>query len=105
MKKIYIISSILLTSAIVLGGILNKKETLEQVSDNKNIALAIYLNDRETNVIPEKEGNIYDETRSSCTNGAYIIWDYESWSPIVKNMSEYKTRCELYFKTGYKESI
>src|SRR5699024_9541851 len=71
----------------------------------ENIELAIYLNDEETNTIPSKEGNIYDETRSSCTNGAYIIWDYETWSPVVKNMSEHKTKCELYFKTGYKESI
>ena len=71
----------------------------------ENIELAIYLNDEETNTIPSKEGNIYDETRSSCTNGAYIIWDYETWSPVVKNMSEHKTKCELYFKTGYKEDI
>ena len=72
---------------------------------DSNIELAIYLNDEETNTIPSKEGNIYDETRSSCTNGAYIIWDYETWSPVVKNMSEHKTNCELYFKTEYKESI
>ena len=63
------------------------------------------MNDEETNTIPSKEGNIYDETRSNCTNGAYIIWDYELWGPVVKNMSEHKTKCELYFKTGYKESI
>ena len=87
------------------GGILNKKETSEQLEKSENIELAIYINEEETNTIPSKEGNIYDETRSSCTNGAYIIWDYETWSPIVKNMNEYKTTCELYFKTGYKESI
>ena len=87
------------------GGILNKKELPKQLENIENVELAIYLNDEETNTIPSKEGNIYDETRSNCTNGAYIIWDYELWGPVVKNMSEHKTKCELYFKTGYKESI
>ena len=85
--------------------IAKKTDIPEQTKTKENIELAIYLNDEETNTIPSKEGNIYDETRSSCTNGAYIIWDYETWSPVVKNMSEHKTKCELYFKTGYKESI
>ena len=87
------------------GGILNSKEISEQVKKEEKVELAIYINEEETNAIPSKKGNIYDETRSSCTNGAYILWDYESWSPVVKNLSEYKTRCELYFKTGYSESI
>lgn len=86
-------------------GVLNSKEISEQVKKEENIELAIYINEEETNAIPSKEGNIYDEIRSSCTNGAYILWDYGSWSPVVKNLSEYKTRCELYFKTGYSESI
>ena len=105
MKKYTLSILILLSLSIFFVSLSQKEKGLKQLKNQENIELAIYLNDKETNVIPEKEGNIYDETRSSCTNGAYIIWDYESWSPIVKNMSEYKTRCELYFKTGYKESI
>ena len=90
---------------VVILGISFPKENEIKKYDKEEIELAIYINDEETNSIPSKEGNIYDETRSSCTNGAYIIWDYESWSPVVKNMNEYKTKCELYFKTGYKENI
>ncbi len=84
---------------------MSKTPIPEQIKTNENIELAIYLNDEKANKIPQKEGNVFDETRSSCTNGSYIIWDYETWSPVVKKLSEYKTRCEIYFKTGYSESI
>ena len=73
--------------------------------DTQDLQLAVYLNDQKTSTIPTGENIVYDETKSSCTNGAYIIWDYESWSPVIKNMSEYKTSCNLYFKTKYTESI
>ena len=43
MKKMIIFLGILLTSLLVLGGgILNKKETLEQIENQENIELAIY---------------------------------------------------------------
>ena len=105
MKKYMITFFIFISLGIFFVSLLQKEKTLEQFKNIENIEIAIYLNDEETNTIPSKEGNIYDETKSSCTNGAYIIWDYESWSPVVKNMSEHKTKCELYFKTGYKENI
>ena len=104
-KSLFLLPIIFFTFIFVIL-LFSSENSFEPLSnENKNIELAIYLNDEETNTIPSKEGNIYDETRSSCTNGAYIIWDYESWSPVVKNMSEHKTKCELYFKTGYKENI
>ena len=87
------------------GGILDKKTIPEQRESLENLELAIYLNDEKTSTIPSKEGNIFDEIRSSCTNGSYIVWDYESWSPIVKSVTVYPTRCSLYFKTGYKEDL
>ncbi len=97
---------ILLTSLIVLGGgISSKKETQEQLDNLENIKLAIYVNNEKTESIPTKGENIFDETKSSCTNDAYIIWDYESWSPIVKNVTTSLTKCTLYFKKGYSETI
>ena len=106
MKK-NIILGILLTSLIVLGGwgISNNKRPEQEIIKNENINLAIYLNEEETNSIPSKEGNVFDEEKSTCTNDAYIVWDYSSWSPIIKNVSNYPVRCNLYFKTGYSESI
>ncbi len=107
MKKTIIILEILLTSLIVLGGgYLNKTPIPEQRKIAENIELAIYLEDEQTNRIPDKEsGYYYDRERSSCTNDAYINWDSVSWSPVVNNMSEYKTRCEIYFTKTYTEGI
>ena len=105
MKKHFILFLLCICISVCFISLFQKENEIEIYLYQEDIELAIYINDEETNAIPSKEGNIYDETRSSCTNGAYIIWDYESWSPIIKNMSEYKTTCELYFKTGYKESI
>ena len=104
MKKHVLTFLIFICLAVVLVISLPKENKIKEYN-NEEIELAIYINEEETNTIPSEEGNIYDETRSSCTNGAYIIWDYETWSPVIKNMNEYKTRCELHFKTGYKESI
>ena len=105
MKKV-IILGILLASLIVLGGgITDNKLPEQEIIKNENINLAIYLNETKTNSIPSKEGNVFDEEKSTCTNEAYIVWDYSSWSPIIKNVSNYPVRCNLYFKTGYSESI
>ena len=101
MKK-NIILGILLTSFIVLGGgITNNKHPEQEIIKNENVNLAIYLNETETSSIPSKEGNVFDEEKSTCTNEAYIVWDYSSWSPIIKNVSNYPVRCNLYFKTEY----
>ena len=100
-----IIICILLVTKMFLYTFIDLFKNSEITKTNENIELAIYLNEEKTNSIPTNNGNIYDETRSSCTNGAYIIWDYETWSPIVKNITTYPTKCELYFKTGYSETI
>ena len=107
MKKNSIILGILLTSLIVLGGgYLNKTPIPEQRKTNENIELAIYLEDEQTNTIPSKESGYYfDREKSTCTNEAYINWDSVSWSPVVNNMSEYKTRCEIHFTRTYTEGI
>ena len=84
---------------------MNKKETQKQLDNLENIKLAIYVNNEKTKTIPTKGENIFDEAKSSCTNDAYIIWDYESWSPIVKNVTTSLTKCTLYFKKGYSETI
>ena len=83
-----------------------KTEKFKQIENQENIELAIYINEEETNSIPSKDsGYYYDREKSSCTNGAYINWDSISWSPVVNNMNEYKTRCELHFTTRYTEGI
>ena len=94
MKK-YILSFLILAClAVVLVISLPKENKIKE------------YNNEETNSIPLKDsGYYYDREKSSCTNGAYINWDSISWSPVVQNMNEYKTRCELHFTTTYTEGI
>ena len=105
-KKIkYILMGIMLINIFLVYNI-QKEKDLNKIKNNENIELAIYINEEETNTIPSKEsGYYYDREKSSCTNGAYIDWDSISWSPVVNNMNEYKTRCELHFTTTYTEGI
>ena len=105
MKKQILPFLILICLAIVLVISLLKENKIKEYN-NEEIELAIYINDEETNSIPLKDsGYYYDREKSSCTNGAYINWDSISWSPVVQNMNEYKTRCELHFTTTYTEGI
>ena len=105
-KKHIVYFSIFLISLGIFFLYERKTEKFKQIENQENIELAIYINEEETNSIPSKDsGYYYDREKSSCTNGAYINWDSVSWSPVVQNMNEYKTRCELYFTTTYTEGI
>ncbi len=106
MKKYIIAIFILLSLSIFFVSLSQKEKSLKQIEKQDNVELAIYINEEETNAIPSKDsGYYYDRERSSCTNGAYINWDSITWSPVVNNISEYKTRCELHFTTTYTEGI
>ncbi len=104
MKKALKIS-ILLTSLIILGGILNK----ENSSQNDKETLAIYVGESETDVIPSKENYIFES--AVCTvNGktdetVKVLWDEEAWTPILYNLKDHSTKCTLYFKERYQEEI
>ena len=105
MKK-YILSFLILACLAVVLVISLPKENKIKEYNTEEIELAIYINDEETNKIPGKDsGYYYDREKSSCTTGAYINWDSISWSPVVQNMNEYKTRCELHFTATYTEGI
>ena len=106
MQKYMIPFFIVVSLSIFSVSLLQKEKTLNQVKNNENIELAIYLNDEETSNIPLKnEGYIFDEEKSSCTNNALVFWDNETWSPVIKNMSEYKTRCTLAFRDYYRVTV
>ena len=80
----------------------NKEIILKnEVQEN---TLAIYLEDEQINYIPEKDsGYTLDLTKSSCTNGVTIGFDYNTWS-VKTNYSNYtntdntRVKCSLYFK-------
>ncbi len=105
MKKHALTFLIFICLVVVLVISLPKENKIKEYN-SEEIELAIYINDEETNTIPSKDsGYYYDREKSSCTNRADINWDSVSWSPVVRNMSEYKTRCELHFTTTYTEGI
>ena len=56
--------------------------------------------------MPTKEDNVvFDQQNSYCTNGAQLLWDYETWSPIILNMTEYKMRCSFSFRDYYRVEV
>ena len=104
-KSLFFFSIIFFTFSLIFF-LIKKENDYSFFNNEENVELAIYLNDEEKNAIPSKDsGYYYDREKSSCTNGAYINWDSETWSPVVNNMNEYKTRCNLYFTTMYTEGI
>ena len=59
-KSLFLLPIIFFTFIFVIL-LFSSENSFEPLSnENKNIELAIYLNDEETNTIPSKEGNIYD---------------------------------------------
>ena len=81
----------------------SKKEIIlkEEIEEN---TLAIYLEDEPINYIPEKDsGYTLDLSKSICTNGVEVTFDYNTWS-FKTNYENYESndntrvKCSLYFK-------
>ena len=75
-----------------------------QYQDPGDLYFTVYINGQITNTFPSKEdGYVFDTTQSSCTNGATVSWDNDSWSALV-NFTNYnvenisRTKCTMYFK-------
>ncbi len=41
--------------------------------------------------------------KNKCTNNASIKWDYDNWAPLVKNLTNSKTKCQIYFQKMYDD--
>ena len=112
MKKSVIFLGILLAFFGVLGGGMLSK-TIPELEQEENLELAIYVDDERQSTIPQKENaDNYVFDKATCfVNGkedasVTISWDSEAWAPIVKGLTTYKTRCDLYFKKmSFNEAI
>ena len=97
MKKKIIKISIFLTSLVVLCGYLSK-EKYEQ----NNETLAIFLNEERIESIPSKEEYSFDKAicmvNGTITEEVKVAWDNEEWAPILYDLKEHSTKCNLYFK-------
>ena len=105
MKKSVIFLGILLAFFGVLGGGGMLSKTIPELEQEENLELAIYVDDERQSTIPEKENaDNYVFDKATCfVNGkedasVTVSWDSEAWAPIVKGLTTYKTRCDLYFK-------
>ena len=59
------------------------------VSSDDESYLAIYLEEEPINYIPEKDsGYTLDLSKSSCTNGVEVSFDYNTWS-VKTNYNNY----------------
>ena len=102
-KKILI--GVLLINFGILGILLSKKEKIEQVYQEENIELAFYVENVKQDTIPSKgnEEN-FGFRRAICyTNGKEdpnitVTWNNSLWGPLIKGLTAYKTRCDLYFE-------
>ena len=79
--------------------------------ENEENTLAIYLEDEQISYIPKKDsGYTLDLTKSSCTNGVELDFDYNNWT-IKTNYSNYEStdntrvKCSLYFTDTYIEPL
>ena len=79
--------------------------------DPGDLYFSVYIDGQITNTFPKKEdGYLFDSTQSSCTNGATVSWDEDSWSALV-NFSDYqagnmsKTKCTMYFRGSIVSKI
>ena len=69
------------------------------VEDLGDVYFAFYIGDRLVNDLPSKEdGYLYDIEKTSCTNDAYIEWNYDEWYPEIKNLTKSRTKCIIRFK-------
>ena len=66
--------------------------------DNNSINIAFYSGKEKIDIMPSKDNseNLFF-SRGECDNGAYVEWNNEEWSPLIKNLSKSKTKCSLYF--------
>ena len=65
---------------------------------NSDIYFAFYKDKEKLDVMPTKDnsdGLIF--SHGECDNGATVVWDEETWSPLIKNLKKAKTKCSLYF--------
>ena len=104
---IFTITCILLITGIFLYTSFASFETRENfniingnVQEQGDLYFAFYINGNISKTMPKKgEGYIFDQEKTTCTNGASVEFDTIEWAVKVVNMTTAKTKCNLYFKT------
>ncbi len=61
-----------------------------------DVIFSFYNNGKNVSTIPKKEEGV-SFLSSKCSNNASVKWYDNLWAPIVTNLTEQGTKCELYF--------
>ena len=76
------------------------------VGSNGDLYFAFYVDNEISSKMPGKgEGYVLDKEKTNCTKGASVEFNETDWSVKVLNMTERNTKCTLYFKKSYSETI
>ena len=76
------------------------------VGSNGDLYFAFYVDNVISKTMPQKgEGYKIDKEKTNCTKGASVEFNETDWSVKVLNMTERNTKCTLYFKKSYSETI
>ena len=112
MKKVFIISMLLIISICSIFLFLNKQEEQILIQDNTTLnssSLAVYLENEDgeyesSSTIPLKDDG-YVFSNAVCENDVEVKWNEEAWSIIVSDEPTF--RCHLYFniKVPAKDTI
>ena len=71
------------------------------VVDPGDLYFAFYVDGVISSTMPGKgEGYTLDNEKTTCTNGASVLFDTSDWSIKVLNLTIAKTSCNLFFKKG-----
>ena len=77
--------------------IVDNKDTY--TGNNGSVYFAFFKDDGPTDLMPEKDsGYTLDLKESKCDKEATLKWDDKRWGPIIKNLKQKGTSCELHFK-------
>ena len=71
------------------------------VVDPGDLYFSFYVDGVISSTMPAKgEGYVLDNKKTTCTNGASVLFDTSDWSIKVLNLTIAKTSCNLFFKKG-----
>ena len=69
------------------------------VQEQGDLYFAFYVDGNISKTMPQKgENYAFDQENSSCTNGASMEFDDETWAIKILNLTSSKTKCTVYFK-------
>ncbi len=76
----------------------------EQKEDETETILSLTIDGEKVENFPSKESGKTIE-RIECEEGVNAFWDYETWGPVIKNVTKNKTKCQFHFVSRYHENI